>query len=125
MLGLGNGMKRSGPGLPEPDALPPREHEIIQCDTRSRRSHAQSMDTAFGEHDRAHSIRLLGCREFEQVQPTLTRLLAHVEPQDVQLATLDVLADYRHAAIAPLVMLRLEGIFAGRVQRVHSTAAIA
>jgi putative heme-binding domain-containing protein len=95
-------MKGSGSGLPEPDALPPSSAKLLS--SMMARAETEAVDGERSPSDRAHSIRLLGCREFEQVQPTLTRLMAPSEPQDVQLATLDVLAEYVHSAIAPLVI---------------------
>jgi putative heme-binding domain-containing protein len=55
-------------------------------------------------NDRRQSISLLGCLEFKKIQATMRELLDPSQPKEVQLATLDVVADYRDDAIAPWIV---------------------
>src|SRR4029078_11571705 len=101
IVGLGKGLKQINKPLPDADRLPPASGKLIS----SLIAHAEStaLNRSASTIDRRQAINLLGCLEFDKVQSTLRDLLDPTLSKEVQLATLDVVADYRDAAIAPWV----------------------
>jgi putative heme-binding domain-containing protein len=102
ILGLGKGMKQSGAALPDAGSLQPLGAKLLS--SMMSRAKSKAIDRTVVLSRRLQYIRLLGCLGFTQVQPILRQLLDPIEPQDVQLASLDVLAEYKDATIAPLVI---------------------
>src|SRR6185295_7436333 len=56
VLGLGSGMKRSGAGLPAPDALPPASGKLLS--SMFARAETKAIDAKCSPDERARSIRL-------------------------------------------------------------------
>jgi putative heme-binding domain-containing protein len=102
VLGLGNGMKQSGAALPDPNSLPPLAAKFLG--SLISRAESDAIDRKQESGKRLLAIQLLGCLDFKRAEPILVKLLDPVEPQDVQLATLDVLAEYKDPSIAQLVI---------------------
>jgi putative membrane-bound dehydrogenase-like protein len=107
ILGLGKGMKQFGAALPDPSGLPPAGAKLIQ--SLISRAESTALDRNARASDRLQSIKLLGCLEFQSAQSTLRQLLDPTQPKEVQLATLDVLSEYKDASIAPWIIAGWNG----------------
>ncbi len=107
ILGLGKGLKQIGEPLPDASLLPSSSGKFIS--SLIARAESTALNRNASTSDRRQSINLLGCLGFERVQSTLRVLLEPNEFKDVQLAALDVVADYREAAIAPWVIAGWNG----------------
>ena len=53
---------------------------------------------------RAEAIRTLGLAEFEELQELFAKLVQLQQPQPVQAAALETLAQFNHAGVAPLIL---------------------
>jgi putative membrane-bound dehydrogenase-like protein len=102
ILGLGKGMKQRGGALPEPESLAHSGARFLGALISRAQSTALNRDMSIA--DRLQAIKLLGCLEYVKSQSALRDLLNPHEPPDVQLATLDALAEYTDATIASLVI---------------------
>jgi putative heme-binding domain-containing protein len=98
ILGLGKGLKQFGSALPEPGRLTPSGAKLIS--SLMSRAESTALNRTARSSDRLQSIQLIGCLEFQRAQSTLRELLDHSQPKEVQLATLDILAEYNDPTIA-------------------------
>jgi putative membrane-bound dehydrogenase-like protein len=107
MLGLGKGMKQSGAALPDSRSLPPGAARFVDSLVAGAKRAALKADAPTRE--RLQAIKLLGCLRFQSIEPTFQELLAAGQVKEVQLATLEALAEYKDAAIAPFVLAGWDG----------------
>jgi putative heme-binding domain-containing protein len=107
ILGLGRGIKQSGASLPDPSSLPPSGAKLLG--SLIRRAEAVALDRNARVSERLQSIKMLGCLEFQRAQSTLRELLDPTQPNEVQLATLDALAEYNESSIAPWIIAGWNG----------------
>lgn len=107
ILGLGKGLKQFGAALPDASRLPPSGANLISSLISRAESTALKRNARTSE--RLQSIQLIGCLEFQRAQSTLRELLDPSQPKEVQLATLDILAEYKDATIAPWIIAGWNG----------------
>jgi putative membrane-bound dehydrogenase-like protein len=102
VLGLGSGMKQSGSALPDSNRLPPQAGKFIQ--SLIARAESLALDEHARMSERLQSIKLVGCRELAKAQLMLRQLLRPDQPKEVQLAVLDVLAEYKDPSVASWII---------------------
>ena len=102
VLGLGGGLIQSGGRLPSPSVLPSIAASFLR--SLVERAEATALNVDAEETARQQAIELLGCLEFEVARPTLTNLLDPLEPQSIQLAALNSLANYDNSKIAATIL---------------------
>jgi putative heme-binding domain-containing protein len=102
LTALGRGIKHSGGVLPDPASLPPTAEQLLSViASRAKRSAADSHATL---EERRQAVELLGCLNFETSQSTFSQLLEPSQPEKLQLAVLEALANYSTKRVAVVVI---------------------
>ncbi|MEX2307281.1 MAG: PVC-type heme-binding CxxCH protein [Pirellulales bacterium] len=101
-VALGTGIKRSGGVLPDPTTLPAAAAQFLSALTSSAEQTATDSSAALRK--RCDAIEFLGCIQFAKSQSAFSKLLDPSQPEELQLAALDAVADYSNAHVGSLVI---------------------
>jgi putative membrane-bound dehydrogenase-like protein len=102
VIGLGDGLKRSGKKLV--GLLPAGSSAARRVDRLLDRARQTAGDLAAGSDKRLTCIELLATAEFAVSSVTLGALVAPREPQTIQLAAIRALSAYTQAEVVPLLL---------------------
>ncbi|HQU42795.1 MAG TPA: c-type cytochrome [Pirellulales bacterium] len=111
IVGLGNGLKRSGKKLadvvPAGSASAHRIHHLYES------AQTLAADSTAASDPRLAAIELLATADFSRSRETLAALLAPREPQSLQMAAIRALSGYADAEVAPLLLKNYSALTPG------------
>lgn len=112
VIGLGNGLKRSGKRLTT-DYLPAGSDASRSIERLLDQAHEIAADDSSGTDHRLTAIELLSMADFVRSSAALAALLAPREPQAIQMAAIRALSSYSEAAVPSLLLKNYSALTPG------------
>ena len=103
LIGLGNGLKRSGKGLSNLPT-PTTSSASLRIDRLVSQAKETAGDDAVGSDQRLTAIELLATADFGRSSDALAALIAPRVPQTIQMSAIRALAAYTAPEVAPLLL---------------------